>query len=90
MDGSTDGNTIFDILQTKHPPPSAPTKEALIDVSMLPEFEEVELTSAHVLCSACKIQGAAGPGGCDAGHWQDVFFWYGAHSDCLREAVPRD
>ena len=44
--GSTDGNTVFDILQTKHSSPSAPTKEVLIDVSVLPEFEEVELTSA--------------------------------------------
>jgi len=82
-----DGNTVFDILKSKHPPPSAPTKEALIDVSVLPEFEEVELTNSHVLCSARKIQGAAGPGGCDAGHWHDVLLRYGAHSDRLREAV---
>ena len=38
------GRLFFDILQSKHPPPSAPTKEALINISVFPEFEEVELT----------------------------------------------
>ena len=34
IDSSSNRNTIFDIFQTKHPLPSAPTKEALIDVSI--------------------------------------------------------
>ena len=37
--------------------------------------------------SARRIQGGAGPGGCDARHWQDVLLRYGAYSSCLRDTV---
>ena len=82
-----DKNTVLTFCNQNILPPSAPAKEALIDVPVLPEFKEVELTNFHVLCSTRKILGAAGPGGCDAGHWQDVLLRYGAHSDRLRDAV---
>ena len=35
---------------------------------------------SHVLCSACRIQGGAGPGGCDSCRWCVVLLRYGAHS----------
>ena len=42
---------------------------------------------SHVLLVAHRIQGGAGPGGCDAGHWKDVLLRYGGHSSRLRDAV---
>ena len=72
---------------SKHPEPIVPDKASLIDCNKLPEFEEVEINGGHVLRVARMIQGGAGPGGCDATHWQDVLVRFGAHSGRLREAV---
>ena len=33
------------------------------------------------------IQGCAGPGGCDASHWQDILLHYRAHSERFHEVV---
>ena len=59
----------------------------LIHQEQLPLFEDVEITGTHILYSARRIQGGAGPGGCDACHWRDVLLHYGAHSERLRDAV---
>ena len=32
----------------------------------------MEISGAHVQAVACRIQGGAGPGGCDAAHWHDT------------------
>ena len=79
--GST---TVMDALREKHPPPAH-----LIPVHYfnLIQFEDVKITGDHILHAARRIQGGAGPGGCDAGHWRDAFLRYGAHSACLRDAV---
>ena len=50
-------------------------------------WEDVELTGRHILLSARRIQGGAGPGGCDACHWRDALLRYGAHIAKLRDAV---
>ena len=83
--GCTDGSTVLDVLRQKHPDPPVPATFLHCDV--LPQLEEVEITGCHVLLSARRIQGGAGPGGCDASHWQDVLLRYGAHSSQLRDAV---
>ena len=53
----------------------------------LPPFEDAEVCAAHVQTVACRIQGDAGPGGCDAAHWRDVLLHYGAHSGRLKDSV---
>jgi len=50
-------------------------------------FKDVEITGSHLLFAAHCIQGGDGPGGCDAGHWRDVLFCFGAHSSRLHDAV---
>jgi len=79
--------TVMDVLRQKHPAPSTPALTALLPCDSLPEFEDVEATGSHVLLVAHRIQGGAGPGGCDAGHWKDVLLRYGGHSSRLRDAV---
>ena len=79
--------TVMDVLRQKHPEPSTPVPAALLPCDTLPQFEDVEVTGSHVLVVAHRIQGGAGPGGCDVGHWKDVLLRYGAHSSCLRDAV---
>ena len=79
--------TVLEALQQKHPNPVIPSKLALLPCTELPRFEEVEITGGHVLRIAQLIQGGAGPGGCDACHWQDSLLRYGAHSARLRESV---
>ena len=81
------GETVMDVLCQKHPAPRAPVSACLIHQEQLPLFEDVEITETHILYSARRIQDGAGPGGCDACHWRDVLLRYGAHSECLRDAV---
>ena len=76
-DSST--TTVMDILRQKHPPPSSDFV-SLLKCDPLPQLEDVEITGSHILCSARRIQGGAGPGGCDSCHWHDVLLRYGAHS----------
>ena len=53
----------------------------------LPAFEDIEVTGNVIQRAASVIQGSAGPGGCDASHWQDALLRYGAHSSHLRDQV---
>ena len=80
-------SSVWDVLCQKHPDPKIPLKSALLSCDDLPSLEDVEVTGGQVLYVARLIRGGAGPGGCDAIHWQDVLLRYGAHSERLREAV---
>ena len=53
----------------------------------VPLFEDVEVNGAQVQAVACRIQGDAGPGGCDDVYWHDALRHYGAHSEHLRDSV---
>ena len=78
---------VWEVLRNKHPNPSIPSNDPLIENEVLPEFEDVEICRSHVLKVVRQIQGGTGPGGCDAIHWQDALLPYGAHSGRLRESV---
>lgn len=45
------------------------------------------MTGSHVALVARRIQGSAGPGGCDSSHWQDILLRFGSHSRRLCDAV---
>ena len=68
------------MLRKKHPDCRVRFATALPDRERLPLFEDVEITGD-------TIQGRAGPGGCDASHWQDMLLRFGAHSEWLRDSV---
>ena len=53
----------------------------------LPAFEDIEVTGNVIQRAASVIQGSAGPGGCDASHWQDALLRYGAQSSHMRDQV---
>ena len=78
---------VTDILLKKHPNFLMPPKSFLINCTELPDFEAVEITGNIFQRVACMIQGSAGPGGCDATHWQVSLLCYGAHSASLCESV---
>ena len=78
---------VWEILHQKIPDPQLPSRSALLSCDDLPSFEEVEISSCHIMHVACSMQGGASPGGCDAVHWQDSLLRYGAHSERLRESV---
>ena len=79
--------SIWKILHQKHPDTRLPSRSALLSCYDLPSFEELEISSCHIMHVSCLMQGGAGPGGCDAVHWQDSLLRYGAHSERLRESV---
>ena len=78
---------VYDLLQKKYPESQVPPISTLLSCDNLPPFEVVEVTRNVIQKVASLIQGSAGPGGCDSGHWQDVLLRYGAHSERLRDQV---
>ena len=79
--------SVLEALKMKHPDSKIPPNSAILKYDTLPLFEDVEITGGHIQYVASKIQGSAGPGGCDANHWQDALLRYGAHSEHLRDSV---
>ena len=79
--------SVWEILHQKHPDPRLPSRSALLSCDNLPSFEEVEISSCHIMHVARLMQGEAGPGGCDAVHWQDSLVRYGAHSERFHQSV---
>ncbi len=80
---------VIDALRTKHPEPGVTTSDACKPYPDLPSMIDLDITGAHILSVAHRIQGGAGPGGSDAAAWQDWLIRYGAHSQSLRDSVAR-
>lgn len=87
VQGNMSKLSVREILYQKHPDPPLPSRLALLSCDDLPSFEEVEISSGHIMDVARLIQGGAGPGGCDTVNWQDLLLHYGAHSGRLCESV---
>ena len=59
-------HTVMDALKLKHPGLQIPPESVLPCCDNLPYFEDSEITAAHVRMVACRLQGGAGPVGCDS------------------------
>jgi hypothetical protein len=85
-----DGNesvSVVEALRSKHPQSHPPHSSTLLSFDNLPHFEDVEVTGSHIGLIARRIQGSAGPGGCDSAHWQDALLRFGSHSRKLCDAI---
>ena len=78
---------VMDILKNKHPSSHPPHSSTLLDTPQLPTLEDLDITGNHVHFVARNIQGSAGPGGCDALHWQDTLLRFGSCSHRLCDSV---
>ena len=78
---------VMEALTLNHPQSHPPHSSTLLSAQILPLFEDIDITVAHIDFVADRIQGSAGPGGCDSSRWQDVLLRFGPHSQCLRDVV---
>lgn len=79
--------SVLDLLISKHSTPLPPHSSTLTESTPLPMLEDIEITGAHINIVAHKIQGSAGPGGCNSSHWWDVLCHYSSNSCCLCDSV---
>ena len=87
VNNSVQSMSVIDALKTKHPQPSLPHSSTLLPSSLLPLLEDIDAAGTHVAFVARRIQGSAGPGGCDSSHWHNVLLRFGSHSRRLCDAV---
>ncbi|KAF6211850.1 hypothetical protein GE061_012366 [Apolygus lucorum] len=83
----TSGQTVLEVLESKHPPQSVPGPEMFLDAETMPSMSDVDVTERHIAVTAHRLNGSAGPSGTDAEQWRSMLLRYGAHSTRLRETV---
>ena len=92
LPGETDektGETIFDVLKSKHPAARVPEASEMEDYDILPDFVDVDITEDIVEQVARRLSGSAGPGGSDAQAIQQWLLRFGGASQELRRAVAK-
>ncbi|KAF6213743.1 hypothetical protein GE061_011465 [Apolygus lucorum] len=82
-----DGNTVVEVLKSKHPPQFLPSPDTFLPANDLPLLVDVNITANHVERAAHRLKGSAGPSGTDAEQWRNLLLRYGSHRTRLREAV---
>ena len=87
VDNNKQQLSVIEALKVKHPDSHQPHSSTLLNVASLPLLEDIEVTGAHIGLVARKIQGSAGPGGCDSSHWQDILCRFGRCSRGLCDAI---
>lgn len=87
----TSGKSVLRVLQEKHPLPSEPPAEVLLEGDAHSSHQAVfrSLTSAKIRKIATRITGAAGPSGLDATAWTRMLTVYKAASNDLCAALAR-
>ena len=87
VDGVAQSMSIVNALKLKHPTSHPPHSSTLLNPSQLPLLEDVEVMDGHIGLTAHRIQGSAGPGGCDSTHCQDILLRFGPRSQRLRDSI---
>ena len=87
IDNSMQSMTVIEALKYKHPPNHPSFSSTLSPSAPLPLLEDVDVSGTHVALTAKRLQGSAGPGGCDSSHWQDILLRFGSNSRRLCDAV---
>ena len=79
--------TVLETLKSKHPEPHKSHLSSRFQVQVLPEFEDVLISSVSIEKTARSLQGSSGASGTDTEHWRTVLLRHGAHSSHLRDEV---
>ena len=91
VDDQVDGQTVLDVLQSKHPPAGKVDPSVLISPGVQPpEIHPVffeRLTSQSVRNAALRTQGSAGPSGVDAAGWKRICTAFHKQSSDLCAAI---
>jgi hypothetical protein len=81
------GNTISEVLESKHPDARTPDANSLPKYSNTPDFVDVDITEESVEKVARRLSGSAGLGGTDSHALQHWLLRFGAASRKLRIAL---
>jgi len=89
------GQTAFEALLAKHPPPAPIERETLAELEenlvngSLPSPEVWEVTASDVEDVCRTLDGSAGVSGTDAAMWRAMLTKYGVQSETLRMAIAK-
>ena len=64
--------TVLETLKSKHPEPHKSHHSSRFQVPVLPEFEDVIISSASIEKTTRSLQGSSGASGTDSEHWKTV------------------
>ena len=81
------GVTVLETLKSKYPAPHKSHLSSRLQVPVLPDFEDVIISSASIEKTTRSLEGSSGASGTDSEHWQTVLLRHGAHSSHLRDEV---
>ncbi len=81
------GDTVLDVLQSKHPDMRVPDIALMEEYDTLPDFVELDITADTVEKVARRLSGSAGPGGTDSADLQHWLLRFGGASAEFRKAV---
>ncbi len=81
------GESVIDVLRSKHPDARVPDASELEDYEVTPDFVDLDITEEVVEKVARRLSGSAGPGGSDAQSIQHWLLRFGQASQGLRKAV---
>ena len=81
------GDTVLDVLQSKHPDMRVPDIALMEEYDTLPDFVELDITADTVEKVARRLSGSAGPGGTDSADLPHWLLRFGGASAEFRQAV---